>query len=82
MKTRYILFIFLMLALILADAAPRFKKHQWVYWTEVNFTGQKFIQVGMIVQGKRADGTYRILSNEGWKMHLKGDLLTLVPKKK
>lgn len=82
MKTRYILiFLFLMLATSI-DAAPRFKRKQWVYWKEVSITGQQFLQVGMVLSKDLGEGTYRILSKDGWKMHLKPEALTLVPKTK
>jgi hypothetical protein len=82
MKTRYTLFLLLLILAISLDAAPRFKRKQWVYWQEVNITGQSFLQVGMIISKDLGEDTYRILSKDGWKMHLKPEALTLVPKTK
>ena len=82
MKTRYILFLLFLMMASAMDAAPHFKRKQWVYWKEVNLSGQQFIQVGMVLSKDLGEGTYRILSKDGWKMHLKPDALTLVPKTK
>lgn len=82
MKTRYTLFLLFLILAISLDAAPRFKRKQWVYWKEVSITGQSFLQVGMIISKDLGEGTYSILSKDGWKMHLKPELLTKVPKTK
>lgn len=50
---------------------------KWVYWYEVNYTGQKIMQVGKVLS-KDKSGTYRILANEGWKMHLSKDKFTVI----
>lgn len=56
----------------------RFKRGDWVYWQEVNASGQKIVVIGKVLSKDR-DGTYRVVTNEGWKMHLKKEKLSLVP---
>lgn len=59
----------------------RFKKGDWVYWQEVNASGQKIVVIGKVLSKDIGAGTYRLLTNEGWKMHLKKEKLSLVPEK-
>ncbi len=66
----------------LCSFAPhRFKKGQWVYWQEVNFAGKKIVVIGKVISKDTGKGTYRILTDEGWKMHLRKEQLNLVPDK-
>lgn len=59
----------------------RFKPGQWVYWEEVNQAGQKIVVIGKVLSKDIGKGTYRIVTNEGWKMHLRKEQLNLVPDK-
>lgn len=76
----------LLLALLLtAFTCNASLKGKWVYWYEVNHTGQKIMQVGKVLS-KDKEGTYRVevvgtgTGLERWKMHLREDKLTVVKK--
>ena len=60
----------LVLLALSVSAKPKFRINQLVYWSEVDQNGNSIVAVGRILQGKR-HGTYRILTTDGWKMHLK-----------
>lgn len=55
------------------------RRGQWVYWTEVNQSGQKVIAVGKVIGKDLGQGTYRIEAGDKWKMHLKKEALNVLP---
>ena len=58
----------------------KFKKGQWVYWIEVNQTGQRVVAVGKILGKDFNKPVYRVLTDSGWNMHYPSSHLTLVKK--
>jgi len=77
---KQILLTALLLIAIACNAAPL--KGKWVYWYEVNHSGQKIMQVGKVLSKDAGTGTYRIevAGEEKWKMHLSADKLTVIKK--
>lgn len=73
----------LMVLVSLCSFTPHIRKGKWVYWFETNHSGQKIMQVGKVLSKDIGEGTYRIevAGKEKWKMHLKKEVLNLVPKK-
>jgi hypothetical protein len=65
----------------LCSFTPLIRKGKWVYWYEVNSSGQKVMQVGKVLGKDIGQGTYRIAADDFWKMHIKKEELNLVPKK-
>ncbi len=59
-------------------SATKFKKGQWVYWIEVNQSGQRVVAVGKILGKDFSKPVYRVLTDSGWCMHYPASHLTLV----
>ncbi len=74
-----IITILLLFTASIISAKPVFLPKQLVKWQEVNIAGQRITQVGMILS-RDLNGMYRILSKDGWKMHLHKSVLTKVKK--